>query len=96
MALASLMLLFTVLFHVLDAAGQERFGTLTSSYYRGAHGIILGMIERRQKFSVHNCPEKQSMKFFYLLETSISLPFTSCSFHFNFLDGFVILMKTVK
>lgn len=26
----------------LCAAGQERFGALTSSYYRGAHGIILG------------------------------------------------------
>lgn len=26
-----------------DAAGQEKFGSLTCSYYRGAHGIILGM-----------------------------------------------------
>lgn len=26
-----------------DAAGQERFGSLISSYYRGAHAIILGM-----------------------------------------------------
>ena len=26
----------------LNAAGQERFRTLTSSYYRGAQGIILG------------------------------------------------------
>lgn len=25
-----------------NAAGQERFRTLTSSYYRGAQGIILG------------------------------------------------------
>lgn len=27
-----------------DTAGQERFRTITSSYYRGAQGIILGMI----------------------------------------------------
>ena len=27
------------------AAGQERFRTLTSSYYRGAQGIILGMLQ---------------------------------------------------
>jgi len=26
------------------AAGQERFRTLTGSYYRGAQGIIMGML----------------------------------------------------
>ena len=25
-----------------DTAGQERFRTITSSYYRGAQGVILG------------------------------------------------------
>lgn len=24
-----------------DTAGQERFRTITSSYYRGAHGIVI-------------------------------------------------------
>lgn len=24
-----------------DTAGQERFRTLTSSYYRGAHGVVI-------------------------------------------------------
>lgn len=33
------------------SAGQERFGTLTSSYYRGAHGIILGMAFKLKIFS---------------------------------------------
>ena len=27
-----------------DTAGQERFRTITSSYYRGAQGVILGML----------------------------------------------------
>lgn len=27
---------------IWDTAGQERFRTLTSSYYRGAHGVIVG------------------------------------------------------
>jgi GTPase SAR1 family protein len=26
-----------------DTAGQERFRTLTPAYYRGAHGVILGI-----------------------------------------------------
>ena len=31
----------TVRLEVWDTAGQERFRTITSSYYRGAHGIII-------------------------------------------------------
>lgn len=34
------MLIFIFPLHV---AGQERFRTLTSSYYRGAQGVIMGM-----------------------------------------------------
>lgn len=30
---------------IWDTAGQERFRTLTSSYYRGAQGIIFGVLE---------------------------------------------------
>ncbi len=37
---------------IWDTAGQERFRTLTSSYYRGAHGVILVYdVSNRESFA---------------------------------------------
>jgi len=39
---------------IWDTAGQERFRTITSSYYRGAHGIII-VFDVTDTDSFHNC-----------------------------------------
>lgn len=37
---------------VQDTAGQERFRTITSSYYRGAQGVILGTPNARMHLPI--------------------------------------------
>jgi Ras-related protein Rab-18 len=41
--------------NLLDTAGQERFRTLSNSYYRGAHGVIL-------VYDISNRPSFQAME----------------------------------
>mmetsp|Transcript_6955 Transcript_6955/g.14419 ORF Transcript_6955/g.14419 Transcript_6955/m.14419 type:complete len:210 (+) Transcript_6955:1394-2023(+) len=41
---------------IWDTAGQERFRTLTSAYYRGAHGVVLVYdVTKRETFESLSC-----------------------------------------
>ena len=78
---------------VVFAAGQERFGTLTSSYYRGAHGIILGMLTAIVKTQIFTFCRSDHFFFFELIITSLST--SSCGAK-GFLIYFKCLMFPVK
>ena len=41
--------------YLQDTAGQERFRTITSSYYRGAQGVILGTLLPSFSLWVYSC-----------------------------------------
>nr|CAI5818525.1 unnamed protein product [Callosobruchus analis] len=49
-SLGSITLIYNLFAIKWDTAGQERFRTITSSYYRGAHGIIV----------VYDCTDQDS------------------------------------
>jgi len=54
----------TIKLQIWDTAGQERFRTITSSYYRGAHGIIVVYdVTKRETFTNINKWLKESERF---------------------------------
>ena len=55
-----------------DTAGQERFRTITSSYYRGAHGIIVGDLNSflKQSFSSSSTPFCLFLQWIFPLDVS--------------------------
>ena len=66
---------FYVAYLLMCTAGQERFGTVISSYYRGAHGIILGMSLKLYKhFILHS-------DWSFILDLSILITFFCSSYH---------------
>jgi Ras-related protein Rab-18 len=68
---------------IWDTAGQERFRTITSSYYRGAQGVILGIVYpyfqlllTKSAFSVYDVANRESFealpRWYSELETYVS------------------------
>ncbi|TNV84127.1 hypothetical protein FGO68_gene14490 [Halteria grandinella] len=84
----------TIKLQIWDTAGQERFKTITSSYYKGAHGIIVTYdITDRESFSAienwMNEVEKHASDNVRFLETSAK----DCK---NVEEAFIMMTREIK
>ncbi|KAH9630767.1 hypothetical protein HF086_000995 [Spodoptera exigua] len=71
----------TIKLQIWDTAGQERFRTITSSYYRGAHGIII----------VYDCTDQQ-----YAEQLGIPFLETSAKNSTNVEQAFMTMAAEIK
>ncbi|KAB7507257.1 Ras-related protein Rab-1A [Armadillidium nasatum] len=75
---------------IWDTAGQERFRTITSSYYRGAHGIIVVYDTTDQKVVEYSTAQEYAK--------SLNIPFleTSAKNATNVEQAFITMAAEIK
>ncbi|XP_015776867.1 PREDICTED: ras-related protein Rab-1B-like [Acropora digitifera] len=82
----------TIKLQIWDTAGQERFRTITSSYYRGAHGIIVVYdVTDQVRFGVF-------VKLLHEYADSLGIPFleTSAKSATNVEQAFMTMAAEIK
>ncbi|CAJ0566417.1 unnamed protein product, partial [Mesorhabditis spiculigera] len=91
----------TIKLQIWDTAGQERFRTITSSYYRGAHGIIVSMILRIRNPSTTSssgCKKLTGTRARTEYADQLSIPFleTSAKSSTNVEQAFLTMASEIK
>merc|ERR1711861_16621 len=85
----------TIKLQIWDTAGQERFRTITSSYYRGAHGIIV-VYDVTDQESFNNVKTWLSEIDRYANEIGIPFMETSAKNATNVEQAFVTMANEIK